>query len=353
MTVDLILKKLKGASSTKDVFGDLKGSDDELLDAIKSIYNQMAKLVHPDIAGSDKNAETAFKLLNDFVERAREEVSHGEFGKEKEVIVRSKKNKYTIIGKPIAGDIANIYFTKENSILKIAKEPKLNKYLENEAALLKKIHKQSNDKLQKLADAHIPPLIESFVIDNKQCNVIKKWEVGECYTLDRVNVQYTDGVGGRHCAWMFKRLLAAIAIAHEANVIHGQIIPTNFMVCPADHNGLLIDWTGAVEKNGIINFMVPQFQEFYAPEIWLKQKTSFSTDIYMAAKLMIYILGGNTKNDTVPKETPKLIYDFLRGCLIKNPHRRPQKAFDILDDFSNTLEDVYGKPKWVDLEILK
>jgi hypothetical protein len=151
MTIDLILSRLKGATNSKDIFGDLRGTKDEMLDEIKSIFNQMAKLVHPDKAPGDKVAEEAFKLLTNFVDRAREEVERDEYGKEKPIIVSSKKNKYSIIGKPISGDIANIYNTKENCVLKVSKELNLNKFLDKEAENLKKIHKQSDPKKQALA----------------------------------------------------------------------------------------------------------------------------------------------------------------------------------------------------------
>jgi serine/threonine protein kinase len=202
-----------------------------------------------------------------------------------------------------------------------------------------------------LAEAHIPGLIESFRIDGKVTNVIKTWKF-KTYNLDQVNIQYTDGLNPRHIGWMFKRLLAAIALAHKTGVVHGHIIPTNYLVCPEDHNGLLIDWCGGGEVGSVSTFMVPQYQDFYAPEIWHSKPIGFYTDIYMAAKLMIYALGGNPVRNQFPGTTPKLIIDFLRGCVIHTPSKRPQDAGKVLNDFVDVLEEVYGAPKWCDLQMI-
>lgn len=349
MTIDLILNKLQGASIPKDVFGDLKGNKKDKIEEIKSIYHSFVKLIHPD-RGGGKPAEEAFKLLTPFYEKALEEVEAGTYGKAPKVLVKSKKNTYSVIGKPVSGDIANVYFTENNVVLKIAKEIKLNTYLDNEVNQLKKIHKQKNDKLQKLADSHIPGLLETFQIDGKQTNVIQTWKF-KAYTLDQINIVYTDGVDGRHMAWIFKRLLAALMASHEAGVIHGHIIPTNYLVCPEDHNGLLIDWCGSCAVGETLKFMVPQYQDFYAPEVWLNKPVGVCTDIYMAAKLMIYITGGNPVKNQFPNHLPKQIIDFLRGCLIHTPSRRPQSAAQVLTDFTDVLKDVYGPAKWVDLKM--
>ncbi len=343
MTIDLILARLQKAAITKDVFGELKGSLDEKLDEIKSIFNQMAKLVHPDKAPGDKMAEEAFKLLNNFYDRAQEEVKNDRYGEVLRTSIKSKKNTYTVAEKGISGDLSNVYFTEQGAILKIAKEISLNKYLDKEAENLKKIHKQKHGQFQVLADSHVPNLIESFQIDGKATNVIKTWKF-KAYSLEQVKQQYPSGVDGRHMAWIFKRLLAAIAIANEVGLVHSHIIPSNFLICPEDHNGLLIDWCGAVENGQTVGFQVSKYQEFYAPEIWLKQKVSFGTDVYMAAKLMVYILGNNTN-------IPNSINNFINSLLIKTPSLRPNNAFDILEDFDDTLKDVYGKPKWVDLKM--
>jgi len=69
-------------------------------------------------------------------------------------------------------------------------------------------------------------------------------------------------------------------------------------------------------------------------------------DIYLAAKSLVYLSGGNPLCNTIPERIPADIRRFVRGCLLESPDMRPQDAWELHDEFSRLLEEVYGPPRY-------
>ncbi len=184
---------------------------------------------------------------------------------------------------------------------------------------------------------------------------------------------------------MFKRLLVGIGFVHTKDVVHGAIIPPHVMVHPIGHGAKIIDWCYAVDLRetdpkkaakaaapdpktawsrlvpptlvnpgpgaGRVKAISAGWKEFYAPEILKKEVVSPSTDIYMAAKCAVYLLGGDVKTGQMPASVPAPIQGFIKSCILASPKGRPQDAWDLHEEFDGLLSKLVGKPTYRELSM--
>lgn len=141
-------------------------------------------------------------------------------------------------------------------------------------------------------------------------------------------------------AWMFNRMLSSLGAVHSIGCVHGGVNLSNFMIEADTHNGLLVDFCYSTEIGGRIKAIVPRYKNYYPPEVLNKREVGPFTDIYMAAVCMLVLLGGNINQKTFPGCVPKHIQYFLKSCLIENPNRRPNNAFDLHSEFRDTLKEL-------------
>ncbi len=157
---------------------------------------------------------------------------------------------------------------------------------------------------------------------------------------------YPQGIDYRDMAWMLRRLLEAIGFVHRRGVVHGAVLPPHFMIHPVKHGGKLIDWSYAVTDHASIKAISARWRDYYPSEVFAKRFPDARTDIYMAAKCAVALLGGNVKTNEMPDRVPKQIQTFLRSCLGEMPSSRPHSAWNLHDEFESVLFKLIGKPKY-------
>jgi hypothetical protein len=68
-------------------------------------------------------------------------------------------------------------------------------------------------------------------------------------------------------AWMFRRLLVALAIASEAGIVHGAPLPRHVLIHPETHGLVLVDWTAAVHTGLGVDVRPAGYTEWYPGEL--------------------------------------------------------------------------------------
>jgi serine/threonine protein kinase len=165
-------------------------------------------------------------------------------------------------------------------------------------------------------------------------------------SLEAILKAFPDGLDYRDVAWMYKRLLTAIGFVHERGIIHGAVLPPHVMVHPTLHGAKLIDWSYAVGRNTTIRAYSASWKDYYAPEIFAKRFPEPSTDIFMAAKVAIALLGGNVQTNEIPEKVPAEVADLLHSCVGNLPSSRPQNSWDLHDQFEALMAKLVGKPAY-------
>jgi serine/threonine protein kinase len=326
---------LRSALLPEDVFGELAD--------VESKYRALAHAVHPDHNGSSKKSEDLFKLLQSWKRKADRKIAVGNYGKrdiQEHVIITCGKSEFVVTGMVASGDIAEVYRgvspDKKDVIIKVARTPKNNDLIVNEYNTLKKLHGIDSSKITSLL-VHIPKAMTTFVVVDgavrKQANVIAA--VPCSCTLEDVISAYPDGIDPRDMAWMYNRIMGGLITAHETGYVHGALVPSNILIVPETHNGVIIDWCYSVTVGAKIKALVPKYKSFYPADVLDGRPSSFGVDCHMAAKCALALLGRQAR--------PRVVDGFLNACLL-GPGHRPNDVHALFVEFRSLLREIYGQP---------
>lgn len=179
------------------------------------------------------------------------------------------------------------------------------------------------------------------------------------YTLAEVIAAYPKGVPPQHAAWMLNRMLEAIHfVNYHGGVVHGALLPYNFLVGVDSHAGMLTEWSFAARDEHVVMVdgkattaqgehivaIDENYRAWYPPEVLAKEPHNFSVDLWMFARCAVLLLGGNPVSGTLPATVPKALAGFLRYITAnKDASKRPQIAMTLHDELGVILKNLYGK----------
>lgn len=347
------LQLLQRAACPEDVFGGAET-------AVKTTYRHLAAQTHPDAHPHDQAAaDEAFKLLQQWYAEAQRKMAQGSYGRPLRIKVSSASYVYESSERPFVGDLCHLYPSYAASqpvLLKIGQRSQNNDLLRAEAQAL---HQLDQALRSQPLRAHFPTLVESFVLRDssgaqRQTNVLCR--ENDTVTLANISAAYPAGIHPADMAWMFNRLLAALAVTHSQGLVHGAVLPPHLLLRPADHNGILLDWCYSVEIGRPLKAISPPYRAWYPPELLAKQPATPAADLFLAARCMVALLGGRVagqENGVMWGETavPRPITALLQSCLIPAPHRRPHNAWELFEAFHDTLGQLYGPPQFRPLQM--
>jgi len=255
---------------------------------------------------------------------------------------------------PLArGDLADVYVAesdKQRFILKVCRVAEGNPLLTAEYHSLRKLTQRCCKTQYR---QYIPSPVESFVATGKlagrQVNVFTQRD--GFHTLVSIRDCIPDGLDARHLGWLFKRMLVVLGLAHRCGLVHGAILPPHLLLHPEDHSLMLVDWIGAVRIGERISFIPEAYADWYPREVLAKQPATPATDLYLAAKCLTYAAGGDPLNGHWPASVPLEMQQFVDTCFYPAPHKRPQDAWQLHDEFDALLCRLFGPPQYHPLVI--
>jgi hypothetical protein len=143
-----------------------------------------------------------------------------------------------------------------------------------------------------------------------------------------------SGLDGRDVAWIWRRLLVALGVAHRAGVIHGAVVPDHVLIEPTEHGLVLTNWCYATTSPGeTVPAVVRRYRGWYAPEILRSAPPTPGSDIYLATDCMVALLGDRG---------PMALDRFARGCRLAPAQARPGDAWQLLAELDDVLGRIYG-----------
>lgn len=345
-------QKILKARTVEEIFGELIPADNATLQrALRKLQMQ----VHPD-HNKESNANAVFEALTKLAELAEKAIASGAYGKNLKInttIVRSKSNEYEIGDRSYTGETTILYRgTDQNGVqvmLKIAKTVGDNKKLKDTTGVLKKLRESLKDEKPPV----VPVLVDQFHMtiggEKREVLVYEDPQGGGAptLTLTKIMQHYPKGVEPAHFVWMMKRILGALLHADKAGILHGAVLPCHIVVNPDSHLERLVGWSHAVEYNKPRKEVIGKYKEYY-PEDYKKASADNTADVYMLAKCMIKVLGGDIITNDLPATVPWAIQGFLKSLVVGNSRLHPHTVFTKLVKLAG---DVFGPPKYVNLTI--
>ncbi len=359
--LDQLSALLARARSAEEIFGQLAGTRAEMFEAARRTFRHMAKVLHPDSyqrASEVDRADAAFKKLMRFWEQARMSIENGTYAATADrfapFTLRTRKALYTVERLIAYGDLCAVYAGntalangQRRVLLKIPIKPENNDLITNEARILK--HLQASKEYAKLCH-FVTQLVDTFSYQEESSGMVR--QVNVCaymeglFSLKEVRAAYAQGVDARDMAWIWRRLLVALGLAHANNVLHGAVLPTHVLIHPQQHGVVLIDWSYAVldpgETGERVSAISSAYRDWYPPEVFARETPTPGLDIAMAARCMIDLLGGDPRQCTLPETVPWQIRNHLNGCMLAAPQMRPQDVHLVLKEFDNLIERLWG-----------
>ncbi len=241
------------------------------------------------------------------------------------------------------GDIANIHAIGRGLFLKQPRRPANNDLMEREVTALRRIAATGDPRYL----PYVPRLVDTFRHrdprngQERRVNVLGT--VPHLLSLAEVIRMRPDGLDPRDAAWIWRRLLVALGLAHRAGVVHGAVLPEHILIETTDHGVVLVDWCySVVDGLDHVPATVPGYADWYPPEVHKRQRPGPGTDIAMAARSMTALMGGHA---------PAALVSFANGCSLPSPRSRPDDAWELLTELDDLLERLYGARKFRPLNL--
>lgn len=309
---------LAAARTPADVFGP---------DADAGAYRAFAKLVHPDRVRPEQTAtaHAAFATLAALWAAATRRT------------IVAGAHTYRVgerVGRDELADYLEATDDGAGVLLKVARRPADNDLLRREVEALHLVAAATAREHR----AYLPRLRDTFTHRDAGTGADRAVSVFEpldgFVSLAEVRAAHPDGLDGRDVAWMWRRLLVAIGVAHRAGVVHGAVLPDRVLIEPEQHGLVLVGWcyatTAPAER---VPAIVGRYRDWYPPEVAAREQPTAATDIYLATRCMTALLQGRA---------PKALQNFARSCLLKPQLARPQDAWRLLGELDERLQEIYG-----------
>lgn len=347
--IQVLSQKILNARTVEEIFGVLDHADEE---SLNKVVRKLQLQVHPD-HNTELNANEVFDALTKLAAKAFIAIIGGTYGANKKInttTIISKKDEYEVGERSYTGENSIIYrgTNKGNNpiVIRLAKTPANNKAIKDSAAILTKMKDVGTAPV-------VPDLIDTFnmIVNGKkqEALVFNDPPCGDLpsLTLTKIMQHYPNGVAPEHFVWMMKRMLSAILHAEKAKVLHGAILPCHIVVYHDSHLEKLIGWSHAVEYGKPRKPSIEKFKDYY-PDDYAVAKSNSTTDIYMLAKCMIKILGGNIITNDLPPQIPLAIGGFLKSLVVGHSELHASSVFKSVTELAS---QIFGKPKFITLNI--
>lgn len=385
-----LLEALKKANHPEDIFGQEKGSPEKVYRTVQKTFRKLAKAVHKvRLMGNPKDevhTTEAQRLLNVFWETAQDKIKGGIYGDKKArltpksaedsplVQFSSPKYVYTVGARIYSGGTCGVFrgtiqdkkSIVSSALFKVPHSIKDNDLMEREVRAFdlfrKKVKSLTSDPVgQENARKfllRVPELHESVRIDDgsgkKTVNIFliqpgfdKGW-----YTLEEIRKEYPSGVSTRHMTFIWNRVLEGLTLAHYSGVVHGALTPNHILIHAKDHLGQILDWTASckISSGEKVPYTDDRYQAYFPEELKSPSMLPYpSSDIYMLAWCMVYILGGSPEERVIPDSVEMPIRELLNRCLQPKRARRPQTVDAVYKEFRQITKTVFGPKRFVEL----
>jgi len=365
--LEMISEKITTAKRFADVFGEIRSDDvAQNLRKLRKQYVYMVKFIHPDHVSKEEKmlANRVFANFVGLYEQAKDALENDSYeipilpsnaqgmsAAAQDSVIASSSRKYVVKSTAWAeGDFSDIHLGKtEDGIpvfVKIAADPTMNQYLEHEVLMYMSMDTSS----KKNVVQYIPKLVDSMFVDlggNRQICVNVFTYQEDYVSLTKIREIYPNGLDPRDAAWIWRRVLGQTITAKMLGVVHGAMVPDHTLVHPITHDPLYIGWAHTVlsfkDTHAHLTTCIDRWKNWYPKEVFDHKVPTHKTDLYMAGKTMLYLLGGDVVHNHFPKTVPQQMQRIVQRCVEVNSSKRPESGYEVLQQFTDVIYKLWGK----------
>jgi serine/threonine protein kinase len=249
------------------------------------------------------------------------------------------------------GDVADVHLAADaddaareaHYLLKVARGPEGNAHLDAERHALTALLRAAGSTTYR---HYLPALADSFSATGQGPRRINVFRAEDGFhTLEQVHEQH-PALDGRHLAWIFKRLLTVLGFCHRRSFVHGAVLPCHVLIHAPGHGLKLIGWGHSVAAGCRFRAVPERYRNWYQTEVHDRRSAGSATDLFLAARCLVYLAGGDPFSGRMPDAVPSPMRRFVRACLLESAAMRPDDAWALLDDFDDLLRLLYGRPSF-------
>ncbi|MDG4794878.1 serine/threonine protein kinase [Micromonospora sp. WMMD1082] len=313
MTTDEAIRMVAAARDDDELFG---------ADAPERRYRELVGALHPDRLG----------WAGPGVRAAAVNALH-------RVTARWRARRVTVLrgyrcGRPAySGDLADLYDVGADRLLKLPRNAADNDLMVREQRALRTLAERGDPRWL----PYVPRLVDSFAhrdaATGAQRQVTVLATAPGLHSLVEVGRAHPGGLDARDVAWMWRRLLVALGLAHRAGVVHGAVLPPHVLIEPDEHGVVLVDWCFSTEPGGTVAALMPGYEDWYPAEVTEGRPCGPGTDIALATRCMVWLMG---------RRAPRELLAFARGCRQRLLRARPDDAWRLLRELDDLLHRLYG-----------
>jgi hypothetical protein len=142
-----------------------------------------------------------------------------------------------------------------------------------------------------------------------------------------------------------------LGFSHRRKILHGAVLPYHALIHVAGHGLQLVGWGRSVAMGQRIRTVPARYRAWYPPEVQRQRPASPATDLFLAARCLVYLAGGDPVTNRMPEAVPTPMQRFLQTCLLESPSMRPDDAWKLMEEFDELLCALYGPPKFHELTL--
>jgi len=211
--------------------------------------------------------------------------------------------------------------------IRVATEVDSNQYLERELRAFDVLHECRVPQWK-----HLPYVLDRFEANGRR-GIIYRTSYGLSLSAVRTKRAQAKGVDQKHIAWMLDRSLSALGYVHHRGLIHGALSPETIIVNDRNHNVSITEWGRSVHRPAVTGEKVVgsdvRNNPYLAPEVASSHEIGPWSDIYALGKTMIWALGGDPVENSIPKGVETVWATFLLEMVAEDPRRRPNDCWEL------------------------
>lgn len=157
------------------------------------------------------------------------------------------------------------------------------------------------------------------------------------------HIKKNGPIDAEAACWITQRILSALYYLHFAGIVHRDVKPANIIVNFNTHIATLVDFglsklkpDGSPDPSGYTPY-------FGSPEQIEGKAPIPESDIYSLGMTMIYMLGGDIQNKTLPDAIPALLKDFIYPMVREDPQKRPSRCNDLNEQLGQIREKLFQR----------